>query len=122
MRTTPPTTPLSPAVLDAMLPFLKDGYGNPSSLYRKGREAKVAVDEARAAVAALIGANEREIIFTGGGSEVGQPGHQGLHAFQARARKEAHDHHARSSTTPCCYTAQRLEKEGFTVTYLDVDR
>ena len=114
------TTPLSPAVLDAMLPFLKDGYGNPSSLYRKGREAKVAVDEARAAVAARIGANEREIIFTGGGSEADNLAIKGyMHSARARGKHMITtkiEHHA------VLYTAQRLEKEGFAVTYLDVDR
>lgn len=113
------TTPLSPAVLDAMLPFLKDGYGNPSSLYRK-EEAKVAVDEARAAVAALIGANEREIIFTGGGSEADNLAIKGyMHSKRARGKHMITtkiEHHA------VLYTAQRLEKEGFAVTYLDVDR
>ena len=63
------TTGVDPRVLERMLPFLGDEYGNPSELHRRGRTAHAAVDEARAAVAAAIGADEREIVFTGGGSE-----------------------------------------------------
>ena len=63
------TTPLHPEVLDAMLPWLRDGYGNPGSLHRVGRRARQAVNQAREQVAALIGAEAREIVFTGSGSE-----------------------------------------------------
>jgi len=63
------TTPVAPEVLDAMLPFLRDQYGNPSSDHPYGRRAAAAVAEARAQVAALIGADPDEIIFTSGGTE-----------------------------------------------------
>ena len=63
------TTPLDPAVAEAMQPFLRLGFGNPSSLHRAGREARAAVDGARARVAALVGAEPPEIIFTGSGTE-----------------------------------------------------
>ena len=63
------TTPLDPAVLDAMLPYLRDKFGNPSSAHFFGREARAAIDDARVRVAQQIGAQESEIIFTGGGTE-----------------------------------------------------
>ncbi|CAN5433006.1 cysteine desulfurase family protein [soil metagenome] len=63
------TTPLAPAALDAMLPLLQGGYGNPSSIHAAGREARAAVDDARDRLAALLGAKAHEIIFTGGGTE-----------------------------------------------------
>ncbi|MHB9093985.1 MAG: cysteine desulfurase family protein [Eubacteriales bacterium] len=63
------TTPLEDEVLEAMLPYLKNNYGNPSSGHWYGREAKKAVEESREKVAALIGASPEEIVFTGGGSE-----------------------------------------------------
>ena len=63
------TTPLDPAVLDAMLPYLRDKFGNPSSAHFFGREARAAIDDARVRVARQLGAQESEIIFTGGGTE-----------------------------------------------------
>src|SRR5258708_24594241 len=63
------TTPVDPAVLDAMLPFLRDQFGNPSSSYALGRSAHDAIEQARAHVAALIGAHADEITFTSGGTE-----------------------------------------------------
>ena len=63
------TTPVDERVLEAMLPFFGERYGNPSELHRLGREARAAVEEARAVVAAAIGAGEREIVFTSGGTE-----------------------------------------------------
>ena len=62
------TTQLDPAVLDAMLPFLRDSYGNPSSLYSFSRSAKKALQDARNTIAECIGALPEEIIFTSGGS------------------------------------------------------
>lgn len=63
------TTPLEPAVLEAMLPYLREHFGNPSSVHLRGRQARAAIDDARARVARLLGAQESEIIFTGGGTE-----------------------------------------------------
>src|ERR1035437_2818887 len=63
------TTPVAPEVLDAMLPCLRDQYGNPSSDHPYGRRAAAAVDQARARVAALIGADPGDIVFTSGGTE-----------------------------------------------------
>lgn len=63
------TTPLHPDVVDAMMPFLKEDFGNPSSIHQFGRKVKVKIDEAREKVAAAIGADPSEIVFTSGGSE-----------------------------------------------------
>lgn len=63
------TTPLAPMALDAMLPFLQGGYGNPSSIHAAGRETRAAIDDARDRLAALLGVKSHEIIFTGGGTE-----------------------------------------------------
>ena len=63
------TTPLDPAVLEAMLPYLREHFGNASSVHVFGREARAAVDDARVRVAKLLGAQEGEIVFTGGGTE-----------------------------------------------------
>ena len=59
------TTRIAPQVLDAMLPYLKEEYGNPSTLYKLGREAKIAIEKAREQVAQVIGAKAEEIFFTG---------------------------------------------------------
>ncbi len=63
------TTPLDPEVLEAMLPYLREDFGNPSSLHRFGQRARGAIDEARAKVASLIGARDAEVVFTGSGTE-----------------------------------------------------
>ena len=63
------TTPTHPEVLKAMLPYFTDAFGNPSSIYSYGQEARGAIEEARTKVAELIGARSEEIIFTGGGTE-----------------------------------------------------
>ncbi|MEE9583032.1 MAG: aminotransferase class V-fold PLP-dependent enzyme, partial [Dehalococcoidales bacterium] len=63
------TTPLHPEVVKAMLPYFSDAFGNPSSIYSYGQEARAALETARDSVAALIGARSEEVIFTGGGTE-----------------------------------------------------
>ena len=63
------TTPVAPDVLDAMLPYLRDAYGNASSMHSAGQKARAAVDPARDTVARLIGAKPAEIVFTSGGTE-----------------------------------------------------
>ncbi len=63
------TTPVRPEVLKEMLPFLRGGFGNPSSIHARGRAARVAVESAREKAAALIGASPGEILFTSGGTE-----------------------------------------------------
>jgi len=113
------TTPLHPDVLTAMLPFLRDSFGNPSSIHTLGRKAREAVEEARGRVAALIGANASEIVFTSGGTEANNLAIQGV----ARARKDRGNHIVTSSIEhhAVIKTCQYLERNGFTVTYLPVD-
>ncbi len=115
------TTAVSPEVLEAMLPFYREVYGNPSSLYAIGQEARAALDEARAKVAKCLGAAPNEIYFTGCGSESDNWAIKGAARAQRKKGKThivttAFEHHA------VLHTCQALEKEGFTVTYLDVHR
>lgn len=115
------TTPMSESVYNAMKPWLTEFYGNPSSLYRIGREAKKAITEARHKVAhALNAADPTEIIFTGGGSQADNLAIRGyVKGLSARGRKHIIttkiEHHA------VLYTCEALEKEGYPVTYLNVD-
>ena len=114
------TTALSPKVLDKMMPYLTTVYGNPSSLYGIGAEAKEAVEEARAKIATLIGANSpNEIYFTSGGSEADNWAIKGM----CRALKKKGKNHIITSKFEhhaVLHTCKALEKEGFEVTYLDV--
>ena len=115
------TTPMSESVFEAMKPFLTEFYGNPSSLYRIGREARRAVTEARMKVARALNAKDpSEIIFTGGGSQADNLAIRGyVKGRSARGKKHIItskiEHHA------VLYTCEALEKEGYPVTYLDVD-
>ncbi len=113
------TTPTHPEVLKAMLPYFSEVYGNPSSIHTCGQDARKAVEEARASVARLIGADEEEIIFTSGGTEADNFAITGA-AF-ANEKKGKHiittviEHHA------VLETGKFLEKRGFKVTYVPVD-
>lgn len=113
------TTPLKKEVLDAMMPYLTENFGNPSSIYKIGRDAKAAVEKARKQVADAIGAKPTEIYFTGCGSEADNWAIKGT-AF-AKQNKGKHiitskiEHHA------VLHTLEYLEKKGFEVTYLPVD-
>ena len=113
------TTAVSPEVLEAMLPFYKEVYGNPSSLYSLGQEAKAPLEEARETVARCLGAEAREIYFTSCGTESDNWAIKGAaHAMKKKGKTHiitsAFEHHA------VLHTCQALEKEGFTVTYLPV--
>jgi len=113
------TTSVSPAVLDAMLPFYKEFYGNPSSLYSVGNAAKKPLEDARAVVAKCLGALPNEIYFTSGGSEsdnwaIKGAAHKMLKQGKNHIITTKFEHHA------VLHTCAALEKEGFTVTYLDV--
>ena len=113
------TTPVSDRALQAMLPYFKEEYGNPSGFYRVSRDAKRALENARETVASCINAKPDEIFFTGSGSESDN------WAIRSTAEKlagkgkhiitSAIEHHA------IIYTMQRLEKQGYEVTYLPVD-
>lgn len=114
------TTPIHPEVVEAMLPYLRDGYGNPSSLHHWGQQAKDAIDRARESLAALLGARPEEIIFTGCGSESDNLAIFGT-AYQKQEKgrhiiTSAIEHHA------VLHTCEALEKRGWRVTYLPVDQ
>lgn len=117
------TTPLDPAALEAMLPFLREAYGNPSGLYAEGRAARRAVDEARDLVAELLGAGSpSEIVFTGSGSEADNLALKGV-ALAARAAGDRRDHivTARTEHHAVLHTVAFLQTQGFQVTYVPVD-
>lgn len=113
------TTPLKREVLDAMMPYLTEEYGNASSIYAVGRRARKAVDEARETVAAALGAKPAEVYFTACGSEADNWAIKGAaYANQSKGKHiitSAIEHHA------VLHTTQYLEKQGFEVTYLPVD-
>ena len=113
------TTKMSDVALQAMLPYFTETFGNPSSLHSAGQEAKEALEAARATVAKCIGCEPREIYFTSGGSEADNQAIISAARFGARKGKKhiistAFEHHA------VLHTLNKLEKEGFEVTYLDV--
>jgi len=113
------TTPTEPRVVQAMLPYFSEKYGNPSSIHRFGQEATQAITEARDALAALLGAQPVEIVFTSGGSESDNMALFGVaHALQAKGDHivtTVIEHHA------VLHSAQALEKRGLKVTYVPVD-
>lgn len=112
------TTPLDPEVLEEMLPYLKEEFGNPSSIHLFGRNARKAVDEARDRVASLLNCEASEIVFTGSGTEADNMAIKGV----ADATEKKHiitsliEHHA--ILNACVY----LEKKGYRITYVSVDR
>lgn len=114
------TTYTKKEVLNEMIPYFTEYYGNPSSIYSLSRSTKKAIDEARTKVAKCLNADEKEIFFTGGGSEADNWAIKGV-AF-ANKNKGNHiittkiEHHA------VLHTCKFLERQGFEVTYLDVDK
>jgi len=114
------TTPVHPDVVKAMLPYYNEYYGNPSSIYSIGQEAKEGIEFARTQVAGLIGAQPEEIVFTGSGSEADNYAFKGL-AFSKEVKgnhfiTSAIEHHA------ILETAKFLKERGVEVTYLRVDK
>lgn len=113
------TTAMNDAAIDAMKPYLKEVYGNPSSLHTVGQVAKEALEEARETIAGCIGCEAREIYFTSGGSEADNQALRSA-AYNGALKGKKHiistafEHHA------VLHTLKKLEKEGFEVTYLDV--
>ena len=113
------TTPMSRAAKDEMIRCMEEVFGNPSSLYRTGQRAKEELEKARAEIAGVIGAEEREIVFTSGGSEADN---QALRSAALLGRKKgknhiistAFEHHA------VLHTLEKLKAEGFEITLLDV--
>ena len=113
------TTPVQPEVVEAMLPYFSERFGNPSSIYALAHEAREAVEEARGRVAVAIGAEPEEIFFTSGGTEANNWAIKGVAAALRRRGDHivtsAIEHHA--VLHPC----RALEKQGYRVTYLPVD-
>lgn len=113
------TTSLKPEVLEKMMPYLKENYSNPSSIYSFAQKANTAVNDARNTIAGILGAKEREIYFTSGGSESDNWAIKG--AADSLKEKGKHiitskiEHHA------ILHTCEYLERQGYEVTYLDVD-
>lgn len=113
------TTQVSQTAINAMLPYLGEVYGNPSSLYEFGQKAKEALEDARARVAKCLGCEAREITFTSGGSEadnqaITSAAYTGAKKGKKHIISTAFEHHA------VLHTLKKLEKEGFEVTLLDV--
>ncbi|HKG29311.1 MAG TPA: cysteine desulfurase family protein [Thermomicrobiales bacterium] len=119
------TTPLDPDVLGTMLPYFTERYGNPSSIYQLGQEARAAIDQARAACARVLGCEPSEIIFTSGATESDNLALRGV-AWGARLALRnngalphivttAIEHHA------VLHTANSLQREGFSATYVAPD-
>ena len=113
------TTPVKEDVVKEMLPYYTEFYGNPSSLYDAGLEAKAGVDKARERVAQLINADSREIFFTSCGTEADNWVLEG--AADALKRKGNHIITSRIEHHAILHTCEYLEKHGFEITYLDVD-
>jgi len=114
------TTPIDPRVLDAMMPFFKEQFGNAASRNHKfGWEAEEAVEEGRKQVAALIGADPREIVFTSGATESDNLAVKGV----ALMYREKGDHIITCVTEhkAILHTCKHLEKDGFRITFLPVD-
>ena len=114
------TTRMSQAAYDAMLPWLRENYGNPSAIYKAGREARRALDGAREQMATALGAKPEELFFTGSGTEATNWAIRGI--AETKSQKGRHiitsmiEHHAVS------HTLEDLEKQGYEITYLPVDK
>jgi cysteine desulfurase len=113
------TTALDPKVLEAMIPYFTERFGNPSSLHTVGQEARYALDEARERVAGVLNCRPREVVFTGGGTESDNAAIHGV----ATALHETGNHIITSSVEhhAVLHACQYLESQGFEVTYLPVD-
>lgn len=113
------TTKLDDEVLKEMLPYLKDNYGNPSSIYKLGREARKAIEDSREKIAKVLNCKANEIYFTAGGSESDNTAIKGI----AKANKKGGNHIITSKIEhpAVLETCKQLEKEGFEITYISVD-
>lgn len=121
------TTPLDPAVIDAMLPYLREHFGNPSSAHVYGRTAHAAVDQARGQVAELLGAQPEEIVFTGGGSEANNQALKGavfakLRGIFGRWAKDAHIVTSAIEHPAIVQPCEFLQRLGCRITTVPVDR
>jgi cysteine desulfurase len=114
------TTPVEPAVLEAMLPFLSAEFGNASSIHTFGQRARAAVETAREQVAALINARPQEIVFTSGGTESDNHAIFGVVQTASAVRRSAHVITSSIEHEAVLNSCQALEKSGMAVTYLPV--
>jgi cysteine desulfurase len=115
------TTPLDERVLDAMLPYLRDHWGNASSLYAEAQEARRGLEGARRSMAEVLGCKPQELVFTSGGSE---SDNLALRGAAYAARRQGRGEHIITTTIEhhaVLHAAERLQEEGFRVTYLGVD-
>ncbi len=114
------TTPIRTEVLEAMLPYLKELFGNPSSIHSLGRETKVALEQAREKVASLLNASASEIYFTSGGTESDNWAIKGVaYALENKGKHIVTSQIEHQAVLESC---KLLEKEGFKITYLPVDK
>ena len=113
------TTPMDPRVLEAMLPYFSQFFGNPSSIHTVGQEARYALDESRDRVADVLHSRAREVVFTGGGTESDNAAINGVGV----ALRETGNHIITSSAEhhAVLHACQNIESQGFDVTYLPVD-
>ncbi|MBI5787991.1 MAG: cysteine desulfurase [Candidatus Schekmanbacteria bacterium] len=116
------TTPIDPKVFSAMLPYLQWEYGNPSSIHHWGRQAKVALSQARCQVAGLIKAEPEEIFFTGGGTEADSWAVQGVIKAIPKLPADKHIITTQIEHPAILKTCRYLEDEGVRVTYLPLDQ
>src|SRR5439155_19105745 len=112
------TTQPAPEVVEMMLPFLTEMYGNPSSVHRLGQRARQAIDEARAKVAALLNCSDSELLFTGGGTESINTAIRGILAARTPRKRVVTSTVEHSATRELC---AQLRKEGFEIIYIEVD-
>ena len=113
------TTKLDEKVLDAMLPYLKENYGNASSIYKLGREARKAIEETREKVAKILNCKPSEVYFTAGGSESDNTAIKGIaHSYKNRGNHIITSKIEHPAVLESC---KELENEGFEVTYISVD-
>lgn len=113
------TTKLDEKVLDAMLPYLKENYGNASSIYKLGREARKAIEETREKVAKILNCKPSEVYFTAGGSESDNTAIKGIaHSYKNRGN---HIITSKIEHLAVLESCKELENEGFEVTYISVD-
>lgn len=113
------TTPIDPAVADVMEPFIRQHFGNPSSLHPEGSFARRAVEQAREQTALLLGAAPDEIVFTSGGSESNNMALKG--AIADSGRRKAHLITSVTEHPSVLNVCRWLERQGHDITYLPVD-
>ena len=115
------TTPLDPRVVEAMLPYLTDHFGNPSSLHATGRRARRAIEDAREQIAQMLSCQPTEILFTSGGTESDNSAVLGIARAQRAAGQGNHVVTSRIEHHAVLHACGQLEAEGFRVSYVPVD-